>query len=162
MRSRSTALLHWHPRSLHLSLYGRARASRRCSGCLGLAWVRSHSVDSSQLTSLQGLEHAGLSTLRVLSLHCHVVSSLRPLDLCDLASVTRLNLSNCGRLPSLAGLGALPALVVLNMPWCRVLTSLGPLIDVPQPALKFNLSDCTSLRIARGSVPAGGRALGRG
>jgi len=86
---------------------------------------------------------------------------LQPLELCDLASVTRLNLNNCFRLPSLAGLGALPALAVLDVAWCRALTTLSPLFDLLRPALtKLGLSHCTSLRIARSCVPAGVNAVG--
>ena len=76
----------------------------------------------------------------------------------DSASVIRLNLINCVRLPSLVGLGALPALAVLDVSWCCALTTLSPLFDLSRPALtKLDLSHCTSLRIARGAIPEGVR-----
>jgi len=96
---------------------------------VGLGALTSLEVYSGQLTSLHGFEHAGLSTLRVLRLRCYALSTLQPLDLCNLASVVWLNLNNCSRLPSLAGLGALPVLASLD------------------------LRGCTSLRIARRAIP---------
>ena len=99
-----------------------------------------------------GLEHAGLSAFRAFSLHCSALTTFP----CATLPASRNCLSaTCSQLPSFVSLGALPALAVLNMPWCQALTSPGPLSGVPRPALKELNLNHFNLRLTPGAVPLG-------
>jgi len=80
-----------------------------------------------KLPSLHGLERAGLRMLRSLEVGSISMSSLQPLELCDLSSLTKLRLSSVSQLTSLHGLGAVPALAVLELERCFDLVTLTPL-----------------------------------
>ena len=96
-----------------------------------------------KLPSLHGLERAGLRMLRSLEVGSTSMSTLQPLELCDLSSLTKLNLTSVSQLTSLHGLGAVLALAVLELEGCYDLVTLTPLSAVPRPALtSLKVHDC--------------------